>query len=444
MTGGSSTAHEEHRAVAALLTSVLCSSAAAMAGITALGKLVYDLTARELDLGLLGLAEFAPAALLVLVTGAVADRHDRRHVVAVAAGGEAVAALAIAWYASTEPTAVGPVFALVLGFGVFRAFVAPAARALPADVMPPERLPWLTARFSATWQVALVIGPVLGGTLYAVDPAAPFVTMAMLLGLAAGAILLVPPPAARAGVTAGPRATPVADAVEEATVEAGERPAPRATTPSGWREALEGLRFIRRTPLLLGAVSLDLFAVLFGGAVALLPAIAEERLGVGAVGLGWLRAAGGIGAASVTAVLAVRPLQRRVGTRLLGAVVVFGAATVVLGVTRSYAVAFAAMAVLSGADAVSVFIRATLVPLVTPADRRGRVLAVENVFIGASNELGAFESGVAGELLGPAGAVVLGGVATIGVAGAWWRLFPSLRQVDRFPTAPRPGTSAGA
>jgi MFS family permease len=177
--------------------------------------------------------------------------------------------------------------------------------------------------------------------------------------------------------------------------------------------------------------------VLFGGAVALLPALAEERLGVGAVGLGWLRAAVGIGAGAVTLVLAVRPVTRRVGRTMLICVGIFGAGTVVLGVTTSFVIAFVSLAVLSGADAVSVFIRGTLVPLVTPPDKRGRVLAVETVFIGASNELGAFESGVAGQLLGPAAAVALGGAVTVLIAGSWGRLFPPLRDVDRFPEGVR-------
>jgi hypothetical protein len=203
----------------------------------------------------------------------------------------------------------------------------------------------------------------------------------------------------------------------------------------GLRDALEGLRFIKREPILLGAIGLDLFAVLFGGVVGLLPAIATERLGVDAVGLGWLRAAGGIGAATVTLAIAWRPLTRRVGRRLLATVALFGAATVVLGLTTEFAVAVVCMAVLSGADAVSVFIRATLVPLFTPRHMRGRVLAVENVFIGGSNQAGDFESGVAGQALGVGPAVVLGGVATLAVAGSWWFLFPALRDVDRFPGA---------
>jgi predicted MFS family arabinose efflux permease len=222
--------------------------------------------------------------------------------------------------------------------------------------------------------------------------------------------------------------------VEEPAIVAGEMVEP-PSAHAQLADAVDGFRFIRRQPIVLGAISLDLFAVLFGGAVALLPALAEERLHVGAVGIGWLRAAGGIGAATVTLSLAARPVRRHVGRRLLLAVSVFGAATIVLGVTRSFAIAFVAMLVLSGADSVSVFIRATLVPLVTPMDKRGRVLAVEGLFIGASNELGAFESGVAGQVLGAPGAVVLGGAATLAVALSWARAFPALRGVDQFPTA---------
>ena len=201
-------------------------------------------------------------------------------------------------------------------------------------------------------------------------------------------------------------------------------------------DALEGIRFVRSEPVLLGVISLDLFAVLFGGAVALLPAIAEERLHVGAVGLG-LAARRGRHRRGGRDARADRPSRHPTG-RALGcslAVAVFGAGTVVLGLTTNYAIAWIALAVLSGADAVSVFIRATLVPLVTPADKRGRVLAVEMVFIGASNELGAFESGVVGQLLGPAVAIVLGGLATIGIAALWADRFPALRATDRFPAS---------
>jgi hypothetical protein len=198
------------------------------------------------------------------------------------------------------------------------------------------------------------------------------------------------------------------------------------------------LRFIRRRPILLGAISLDLFAVLFGGAVALLPAIAEDRLGAGNIGYGWLRAAPGVGAVIVSALLALRPVRRRVGSVLFAAVATFGALSIVLGLTRSYAVAFVALVLLAAADSVSVFIRSTLVPLATPDHMRGRVSAVENVFVGASNELGAFESGLAAALLGVGPAVVLGGMATLGVVGLWMTWFPALRHVDTFDDATVP------
>jgi predicted MFS family arabinose efflux permease len=195
---------------------------------------------------------------------------------------------------------------------------------------------------------------------------------------------------------------------------------------------MEGLRFIRRTPILFAAISLDLFAVLFGGAIALLPVIAEERLGVGDVAYGWLRASAGIGALMMGLILIVLPVKRNVGRTLYIAVAVFGIATIVLGVTRSYAVAFLAVIVLSAADMVSVFIRASLVPLVTPDEARGRVNAVENVFIGASNELGAFESGAVSQAAGVPFTVIGGGVATIAVVGVFWFAFPVLRRINRF------------
>jgi MFS family permease len=429
---GSSPAGRWDRATTALLAGFFAGSAGATALVTALGKQVYDLSGRELDLGLLGLAEFAPAALLVLVTGTIADRVDRRRVASLAALGEGVVALLIVAYVGSSPTAVGPLFGCALGFGVARAFVAPASRSLPADIVPSDVLPWLVARWSITFQVALITGPVLAGTLYALDPTAPFAAAAGLFVLSSLAFALIPSLARRPGLAAPAIAVEAVEAVAEAAEPGLAAPAPAR---GRLHEALEGLRFVRRQPILLGAISLDLFAVLFGGAVALLPAIAEERLGVGAVGFGWLRAAHGIGASAVMLVLAFRPVRRRVGPTLLVAVATFGAATILLGVTRNYAVAFVALLVLAGADALSVFIRITLVPLVTPASARGRVLAVENVFIGASNELGAFESGVTGQMLGPAPAVALGGVATLAVAASWSRLFPALRAVDRFPTA---------
>jgi MFS family permease len=410
---------DTRRSVVALLASLLLSSMATATLDTVLGIQVFAISGRPLDLGLLGLAAFAPAALLVLVTGSVADRFDRRRVVAWAHFAQATTAVALFFYLATEPTTVAPIFAFAFVWGTARAFADPPARALPADIVPPDRVPWVVARSSVTWQIATILGPVLGGFLYAADNRAPYVAIFVLMLASAALVLMVPP--------ALPRVPSVPVTV---TADEVERPGAHAHLA----EAVEGFRFVRSQPIVLGAISLDLFAVLFGGAVALLPALADERLHVGAVGIGWLRAAGGIGAAAVTLRLAVRPFTRRVGRWLLGAVATFGVATIVLGVTTSFVVAFAAMFVLAGADSISVFVRATLVPLVTPASKRGRVLAVEAVFIGASNELGAFESGVAGQILGPAGAVVLGGAATLAVALSWARAFPALRTVDRFPT----------
>jgi MFS family permease len=443
---GAGSVSGQRRSVGAFLVATLSSSAAALALDVVLGKQIYDLTGHEIDLGLIGLAVFAPNALLVLVTGSLADRFDRRRIAATALVAEAVAVVGLAWYASTGPTASAPVFGLTLAFGTARAFATPATRALPPDIVVPERLPWLTVRYSGTWQVAAIVGPILGGFLYAVDAWLPYLAVSALLVVAAVALLAVE---IRPDVRVG-RRDPAprtegevrADALLEAAVEATEGEPGAAVAPGRLHEALEGLRFIVSQPALLGAISLDLFAVLFGGAVALLPAIATD-LHVGAVGLGWLRAATGIGAALMTLGLAWRPVQRHVGRTLLGAVAAFGVFTIVLGVTGSFAVAFVALLGLSAADAISVFIRATLVPLITPEDRRGRVFAVEMVFIGASNELGGFESGVAGQFIGTTGAVVFGGAATLLVATGWWWLFPALRKVDRFPglRGPEPPSS---
>ena len=413
--------------VLVLLGGLFCSSAGTVALGTVLGLQVYGISGREFDLGLIGLFQFAPAMALVLVTGSIADRYDRRRIAAAGLLGSALSALGFLWYATTEPTAVGPIFLLTLVYGTARAFTAPAARALPADVVAPERLPWVVARYAGSWQVAAIVGPVIGGFLYEVDVPLGYAFVAALGTVAAVAVYLVP---RREELATAAAVEQVAELVEDI---APSDPEPAMVPQARFGEALAGLRFIRSHQILLGAISLDLFAVLFGGAVALLPAIAEQRLGIDGVGLGWLRAADGIGAALVTASLAVRPLRRKVGRTLLLSVGVFGAATIVLGLTRNFAVAFAAVLVLSGADAVSVFVRGTLAPLVTPKDKRGRVLAVEGVFIGASNELGAFESGVAGQVLGPGGAVVLGGAATLAVAAGWGVLFPALREVDEFP-----------
>jgi MFS family permease len=394
------------RSVATYLLAATAQTIATTMQAAALGKQIYDITDSELALGLLGLVEFLPALLLLPLTGSAADRFDRRRVAAIALGAEVLTSVLYCLYAASDPTSALPIFLIAALFGTARAFAAPSFRALPPLIAPERGLPRLIALYSGTWQFGLIVGPAASGFLYAVSPTMPYLVAAVFFTTAS---LIVSTLALRR---------------------------PQVRTPGEERptlhHAMEGLRFIRGRPVLLGAIALDMFAVLFGGAVALLPAIAEDRLGVGSVGYGWLRAAPGVGAVIVTAMLAIRPVRRHVGRTLFVAVAVFGVATIVLGITGNFAVAFVALLVLSGADAVSVFIRATIVPLATPDRMRGRVMAVENVFIGASNELGAFESGVAGAVLGVGPAVWVGGVLTLGVVGVWSVAFPALRDIDRF------------
>ena len=393
----------------ALFGATFFSMAMTVGQITILGKQVFDMTGRPLYLGLLGLAEFVPAFLLAPITGMVADRFERRLVFAWGLGGEALASVGLYFYVATDPTSVLPIYGLVVAFGTARAFLMAVSRALPMDLAPEGARERTVALNVAAWQAGFIVGPVTFGFAFEVDPALPYLLAAWSSAAAIGLLMLLPP-----------------SEVQRAASAAG------AGVRAALGHALEGLRYVRRNRVVLGAISLDLFAVFMGGANALLPAIAEERLGVGAVGLGWLVAAAGIGASAVMAALSVRPIRRRVGPSLIAVVAAFGVGAVVLGLTRSFIIAFAALMVMGGADAVSVVIRSTIVPLATPEEVRGRVMAVEYVFIGGSSELGAFKSGVAGALLGVAGAVVLGGVGTLAVVAIWWLAFPELRHIDRY------------
>ena len=373
---------------------------------TALLKQAYDITGRKSDLGWMGLAEFLPIALLVLVTGSVADHFNRKAIALITVGAEVVTSAALMFYALSKPTSVIPLFGIAFTFGIARAFQAPAMRSMPPMVAPVGALPKVIALYSAVWTGAIIVGPAVGGFLYAVDPWVAYLGATSLIF--ASALVLSMQTFVREPLPPDPDNRPTL------------------------QTALEGLVFIRRTPVLLAAIALDLFAVLFGGAVALIPVIAKDRLGVGDVAYGWLRAAPGFGAAAMALIMAARPVRRHIGKTLLTVVGVFGVGTVVLGVTRNYLLAFLALVVLSAADMVSVFIRGSLVPLVTPDEKRGRVLAVESVFIGASNELGAFESGMVAQAVGTSATVIGGGVATLAVVGIWWFAFPSLRRIDRF------------
>ncbi len=371
-----------------------------------LGKHIYDITGREIDIGWLGLAEFLPVALLVFVTGTVADRYNRRRVAVTAMIGELLCAVALVFYARTDPTSVAPMFVIAVAFGASRAFVSPAMRSIGPMIAPEHGLPQMVAMYSAVWTGAMIVGPAMSGFLYAAAPWIAYATSASLIGL--GIILI--------------------SQIKLKIISDQPAKTERPTLHS----AMEGLRFIFRTPILLAAISLDLFAVLFGGAIALLPVIAKDQLMVGDIAYGWLRASVGIGAASTAALLAFRPIRRHVGRAMLIAVGVFGAGTVVLGLTGNYWVAFFAVMILSAGDMISVFVRGAIVPLVTPDDKRGRVSAVENVFIGATNELGAFESGVVSQLVGVKSTVVGGGVATLGIVGFFWFKFKQLRDIDTF------------
>lgn len=395
------------RDIRALLLALFLSSFGAVGQVTILGKQVFDMTGREFDLGMLGLAEFIPVFVFAPIAGSVADSLDRRYVYAVGLVCEAATSVALFYYVATDPTKLWPIFLIVLAFGTSRAFVAPASRALPIDLAPPDMVERVVALRSLSFQAGLIAGPIAFGFMFLLGPQYPYLLAAFSFMSSLVAVTLIK-----------------ASKVQRATRATGYREA--------FKHATEGLRFIRRTPAVGGAITLDLFAVLLGGAVALLPAIADERLGVGAVGLGWLRASIGIGAAGTAALLSIRPIRRNVGQLLLVSIAVFGLATVVLGLTQNYVIALAALMVLAGADAVSVFVRATIVPLATPEEMRGRVLAVENVFIGASNELGAVESGLAAQWVGLVPAVVAGGIGTILVVAVFWIFVPNLRDIDRF------------
>jgi len=366
----------------------------------------YQITGRELDLGLIGLAQFLPVFFLSPFTGALADQFDRRKVFAVGLGFEMTVSLGMAWLSFRGLSSATPIFILMAVFGISRALEAPASRSLPIDLSPAHMVNRVVALKSSSSLVGTILGPLIGAFLFSRAEYLPYVFMSVISLSALLALSRVP----RSPVAAMRRAAKAIDNL---------------------RQAFDGLRFIKNSRLVRAVITLDLFAVLLGGAVALLPAIAEQRLGVGAVGYGWLRAAIGIGAFITSTALVIRPMQRHAGRKMLVAVALFGVMTIVLGVTTNFAVAFVALAVMAGADAISVLVRSALVPLATPPEMRGRVLAVENVFIGGSNELGAVESGLVGEWLGAPLAVITGGIGTLLVVAVWWKAFPSLRRVDR-------------
>jgi MFS family permease len=381
----------------------------------AVGWQVYAITKDPLDLGFVGLAQFLPFLALVMPGGQVADRADRRLVMVFAYVVEAACVVVLLWFTLTGSRQVWPVFVAMALFGAGRAFWMPSGQAMVVNLVPPEIFPTAVGLNSTLFQTAVIIGPAIGGVLYALgestlDVDGALVVYAVALVLLAIVIWLI----------------------------AGVRPvrAPQSKEPVTTREFFEGLRFVFSRRPVLGAISLDLFAVLFGGATALLPVFAADILHVGPVGLGTLRTAPGVGAALTAAFLATRPIERHAGRWMFGGVALFGVATIVFGLSSSFVVSLLSLFLLGVGDMVSVFVRHLLVQLETPDAIRGRVSAVSAMFIGASNELGEFESGVTAKWFGTVPAVVFGGAACIAVVFAYLRLFPELRRLDRFPQPP--------
>ena len=385
-----------------LSASFLATVALAMQSV-ALGWQIYYLTGRPFDLGLVGLMEFLPAFCLALVSGQIADRFDRRLVLFLAILAEAVAASAMVAMVALDRVSVGGILSVAFAFGVVRAISTPAQRAMMPNLIPPDDFPSAVAWSGIAWQIATIGGPALGGWLYALGPTVVYgaTTFALLAGAFAVSMLHPQP----------------------VTSAAGER----ATRES----LLAGVALIFSNKILLGAISLDLFAVLFSGAVSLLPVFAKDILQVGPEGLGILRSGPGLGAVGIALALTQWPLKRHIGRRLFIAVGIFGLAAVSFGLSRNFWLSFAVLMVLGAADNVSMYVRGSIVPLATPDALRGRVVAVESVFIGASNELGAFVAGTGAALVGPIVAVVVGGSVTLTVALLWSWLFPSLRRADR-------------
>ena len=373
----------------------------------AIGWQMYELTHSAWDLGLVGLLQFTPALLLVLVAGHAADRWHRARLLACCLATQALVALVLVGATVHGSIAREWLLGLSVVLGVVKAFQMPAQQALVPSLVPPTVLPRALAFASAGTQAAIVAGPALGGFVYVAGAAAVYGLCALLFVVAGALALLVR------------YAQP-----------------PRTNQPIGVDMLLGGVRFVWHRPVVLGAISLDLFAVLLGGATALLPIFAKDILAVGPWGLGLLRSAPAVGALGMSIALTRWPIRRRAGAVLLGAVAVFGLATLVFGVSTSFALSLGALVVTGAADMISVVIRQSLVQLDTPDEMRGRVSAVNAVFIGGSNQLGEFESGATAAWLGPVGSVLLGGAGTLLVAALWTQLFPALAKRDAL-LAPR-------
>ena len=399
----------EHDFIRYLIARCLSTLAVQMQTV-AVGWQVYAMTRDPLHLGLIGLSQFLPFVVLILPAGHVADFFDRRRIITGCYLLNMVSALCLLLLSLRSDGNVKLIFAVMTLLGITRAFAMPASQALVPNLVKPELYPRALAVNQSVFQVSTIIGPTLGGVLYLAGAGVVYGLVAGLLCIST--VLLL-------GLRTGGR---------------NERSGARGIDV---QSLLSGLRFVRSKPVVLGAISLDLFAVLFGGATALLPVYAHDILHTSTVGLGLLRTAPGIGAMICALTLAAHPLTRHVGRWLFGGVVAFGMSTIVFGWSTNLALSCAALLVLGAGDMVSVYLRHLLVQLETPDEIRGRVSAVNAVFVGASNELGEFESGITAAWFGTVRAVVIGGIATLTVAAVWSRLFPQLRQMDELPRAVR-------
>ncbi len=399
----------QHRSYTLFWAAQMCSTLAVQAESIAIGWQVYTI-ARHIHtiaqsaflIGMVGLVQFAPLFVLSLLAGAIADRCDRRLMMLVCTGVEVACVLSLAMLSLGPRPSLAPIFVIATIFGASRAFLSPARSAMGPMLVPREMLAHAISRNSLGDQIGSVIGPWIGGSLCALSPAAAYSGSALLYVLAIAALLFL---------------------------RANTRPQYQPGSPL--QQIREGLAYVWTNNIVLGAISLDLFAVLLGGATALLPVYARDVLHAGADGFGVLRSGPAIGAAVMAFALSRWPLHRHAGRRMFAGVAIFGLSTLVFAVSRSLVLSLIALMILGAADMISVYVRQSLVQITTPDHMRGRVSALSGLFIGASAELGEFETGVVARILGPAGAAIFGGIGSLVVTGAWCWMFPSLRKADR-------------
>lgn len=367
----------------------------------AVGWQIYDLTRDPFDLGLIGLFQFLPSLVLILVTGAAADRYNRRMIMGICMVVSTLCAAALLLLTMAGLFSPWPVYAVLVVFGIERAFLAPASQSLAPNLVPAEDLPNAIAWNSTSWQTAMIVGPVAGGLIYALGAVVPYAVGVCFFLAAALMVFAIPKPATRTQASA-----------------------------QSWETITAGFRYIKAEKVVLGAISLDLFAVLLGGAVALMPVFARDILELGPWGLGLLRAAPGVGAVGMAVWLAAHPIRQRAGIYMFTGVALFGLGTIVFGLSATPWISIAALVVMGAADMISVYVREILITLWTPDELRGRVNAVNMVFVGASNELGEFRAGMMASGFGAVFAVVFGGMGTLLVSALWALGFPQLRKID--------------